>query len=178
MKKYLLKSGILYKREQETIGPALANIKNRLCGLERQIFVEEQQFLTGIQTDLKPTEHVKGACPKKYFLKNHNGEILMSGFPKYAKGQDPADTGWPVYRMPRIDSVDLLLQDHYGSLQMINSQNYLLSDTSGQGTLNVFHRGVIGGWNIEAPEEFSPEIICGIFVFCRYLEQENELIVV
>lgn len=176
--KYFLKSGILYKREQENLSPALANIKNRLCGSEKQIYVGEKQFLTAIQTELKPGEHIRGGCPKKYILKNLNEEILMSGFPKYAEGEDPSVAGWPIYRMPRVDSADLLLQSHSGSLQMINSQNYRLMDNTGQSVLNVLHRGVMGGWDMEAPEEFSPEILCGIFVFCRYMEQENELMVV
>ncbi|QRV22121.1 hypothetical protein I6K70_12195 [Lacrimispora saccharolytica] len=80
--------------------------------------------------------------------------------------------------MPRVDSADLILQNLSAHLKMINSQNYLLSDGSGQGILSVMHRGGMGGWDLDSREEFSPEILCGIFVFCRYLEQENELIVV
>ena len=43
-----------------------------------------------------------------------------------------------------------------------------------QSVMQIFHRGIVGGWNIEAMDNFAPEIICGIFVFCKYIEQENE----
>lgn len=173
---YFIKSGTLYKREKENLSPALAGIKNRLCGSEKQIYVGEKQFLTFMERTTG--EHSRDACPKKYLLKNRNEEILMTGFPKYAEGEDPSVAGWPVYRMPRVDSADLILQNLSAHLKMINSQNYLLSDGSGQGILSVMHRGGMGGWDLDSREEFSPEILCGIFVFCLYLEQENELIVV
>lgn len=42
----------------------------------------------------------------------------------------------------------------------------------------IMRRGLCGGWLIDAFDDFSPEILCGIFVFCRYVEQENEFLIV
>ena len=40
------------------------------------------------------------------------------------------------------------------------------------------HRGIAGGWTLEDNCGFSPEMLCGIFIFCRYIEQENEFMIV
>ncbi len=33
-----------------------------------------------------------------------------------------------------------------------------------------------GGWNVEADPVFSPFILMGLFIFCRYLDRENEFV--
>lgn len=63
-------------------------------------------------------------------------------------------------------------------LVMQNDQNYLLSDKYSKAVIQIFHRRLVGGWDIEVMNDFAPEIICGIFVFCRYVEQENEFSIV
>lgn len=63
-------------------------------------------------------------------------------------------------------------------LNMWNSQNYCLGKSAGEEAVRIFHRGLAGGWDIEAADEICPEIICGIFIFCRYIEQENEFPIV
>ena len=40
------------------------------------------------------------------------------------------------------------------------------------------HRGLIGGWTVEDDAGFTPEILCALFTFSRYLEHENEFVVV
>ncbi|SET75181.1 hypothetical protein SAMN05443270_1250 [Lacrimispora sphenoides] len=175
----LLKSGTLYQTDNKAAGPALANIHNRLFGLEKQIIAGEKQFLTQIQTKTLTGERILGAGSRQYLLKNSGGEILLSGVPKYADENDPAIVGKFIYRMQRVNSVELMFQDRSGLLQMINSQNYRLSDPSGKVILTLLRRGIFsGGWNLDAAEEFQPEFLCGIFIFCRYMEQENELPIV
>lgn len=44
--------------------------------------------------------------------------------------------------------------------------------------ITIKHRGINGGWTIEANDELTPQIICGFFVFCKYLERENEFILI
>ncbi len=177
----LLKSGTLYRTDNKAAGPALANIHNRLFGLEKQIIAGEKQFLTQIQTKTLTGERIPGAGSRQYLLKNSDGEILLSGVPRYADENDPSIVGQGqfIYRMPRVSSVELMFQDRSGLLRMINSQNYRLTDPSGKVILTLLHRGIFsGGWNLDAAEEFHPEFLCGIFIFCRYMEQENELLIV
>ncbi|MDE6589165.1 MAG: hypothetical protein K2K53_02205 [Oscillospiraceae bacterium] len=63
-------------------------------------------------------------------------------------------------------------------LVMRNSQNYILSAPNGQAAVQIVHRGLMGGWDIEAGGDLRPEELCGIFVLCRYIEQENELVLI
>lgn len=175
----LLKSGTLYRTDNKAAGPALANIHNRLFGLEKQIIAGEKQFLTQIQTKTLTGERNPGAGSRQYLLKNSDGEILLSGVPRYADENDPSIVGQFIYRMPRVSSVELMFQDRSGLLRMINSQNYRLTDPSGKVILTLLRRGIFsGGWNLDAAEEFRPEFLCGIFIFCRYMEQENEFPIV
>ena len=36
----------------------------------------------------------------------------------------------------------------------------------------------MGGWLFHDDHGFAPEVLCGIFAFCRYIEQENEFLIV
>ncbi|WP_312503479.1 hypothetical protein [Lacrimispora sp.] len=175
----LLKSGTLYRTDNKAAGPALANIHNRLFGLEKQIIAGEKQFLTQIRTEIFTGERILGAGSRQYLLKNSDGEILLSGVPRYAEENDPSIVGQFIYRIPRVSYVELMFQNRNGLLRMINSQNYRLTDPSGKVILTLLRRGIFsGGWNLDAAEEFRPEFLCGIFIFCRYMEQENEFPIV
>ena len=63
-------------------------------------------------------------------------------------------------------------------LTMHNSQNYSLINNANSEVLRIMHNGISKGWIVEDTCGFLPEIICGIFIFCRYIEQENEFLVV
>ena len=63
-------------------------------------------------------------------------------------------------------------------LEMHNCQNYSLKNCRGEVILQVMHRGICGGWNLVTNYDFVPEVICGLFLFCRYIEQENELLII
>lgn len=52
-----------------------------------------------------------------------------------------------------------------------------MKNSQGNTVLQVMHTEISGGWTIDAPDNFSPEVITGLFIFCRYIEQENEFIV-
>lgn len=174
-----LKSGTLYRTDNMDSGPALANIHSRLFGLEKQIIAGEKQFRTQIRTEILTGERFPGVCSRQYRLKNSDGEILLSGIPRYADENDPSIVGHFIYRMPRVNSAELMFQDRSGLLRMISSQNYRLTDPSGKVILTLLRRGIFyGGWNLDAAEELRPEFLCGIFIFCRYMEQENELPIV
>ena len=107
----------------------------------------------------------------------------MSGYacdarPGYAEGDDPGVVGWPICRMPRVDHANIVVNGEEYLLTMHNSQNYSLLNTRNSEVLRIMHKGIAGGWIVEDICGLVPEIICGIFIFCRYIEQENEFLIV
>ena len=64
------------------------------------------------------------------------------------------------------------------TLCMENEQNYIVLDDSNTEVIRIVHKGITGGWKIENGRDFSPEVLCGVFIFCRYIEQENEFLMV
>ena len=88
------------------------------------------------------------------------------------------ETGWPVCRMPRVDHADLQFDGADYQLRMDNEQNYSLADAQGRTCVQIMHRGMVGGWKVWTWRSMPAAFLCGLFVFCRYLEKENEFIVV
>lgn len=54
----------------------------------------------------------------------------------------------------------------------------MLKEESGKAVMEITHRGLVGGWDIAGPEDFGCEGVCGIFLFGRFMERENEFWVV
>lgn len=50
--------------------------------------------------------------------------------------------------MPRVDHAKVVFDKNEYLLVMQNDQNYLLSNKSGRAVIQIFHRGLVGGWNI------------------------------
>ena len=115
---------------------------------------------------------------REYILTGNGKQIICSARPGYADGDDPNIVGWPICRMPRVDHASIVMNGEEYLLTMHNSQNYSLKDTNHTEVLRIMHKGIAGGWDVEDICDITPEIICGIFVFCRYIEQENEFLIV
>lgn len=77
-----------------------------------------------------------------------------------------------------MDRAELTWRKKAYRLEMVSCENYLMKNQQGEVALCVLHRGIAGGWQIECGPEFEPWVICAVFVFCRYLEQENQMVVV
>lgn len=175
--RYMMKAGILTVQES---GKKLAQMKSAFLGANKTISLSDggAQF----QTDI----HIMDAPPKKsrdvrcriYTLRNDRGKVLMEAHPGYAKDDDPDAVGWPICWAPKVDHADLLIDGTAYLLVMHNTQNYSLKDQSGASVLQIMHQGISGGWIIETSEPFGAQVLCGLFLFCRYIEQENEFIVV
>ncbi len=172
---YTMSAGMLFCRKHK-----LAQIKSAFTGPERQILSADKDLL--LRADIRnletPPESRGDVRFRQYILRDAMGSERAVAKPDYAEGNDPAVTGWPIYRMPRVDHAQILMNDREYCLTMQNSQNYTLNDAMGKVVIQIRHRGLSGGWDIEAAAEMPPEIICGIFVFCRYIESENELVMV
>lgn len=70
------------------------------------------------------------------------------------------------------------MDGHPCRLIMENSQNYVLVNENGRNLVRIIRLGLTGGWNVSTSGRFRPEMLCGLFALCRYMEQENEMILV
>ena len=174
---YLMKSGILSVIESEK---KLAQIKSVLCGAKKVISLHDSgiQYTMDIDIAEAPLGKRDDVRYRVYNLSNEKNEVLMEARPGYDENDNPDVAGWPVFRVPKVDHADLMIGDSPFVLIMQNSQNYILKDESGDSVLQIIHKGIAGGWEIETTETFNPQILCGIFIFCRYIEQENEFYIV
>lgn len=173
---YIMKSSCLYS---EQYGETLAKIKSTFSGPLKRILLSETN--TEYHTDIRkldaPAQRSGDVRFREYFFGNP-GNTMMTGQPGYAEGEDPLPAGWPVCRLPRVDHAQIRIGGNEYHLTMHNSQNYTLQDENGYVILRIIHRGLIGGWLFHDYHGFAPEILCGLFAFCRYIEQENEFLIV
>lgn len=173
---YTIKSGVLYNETQN----ALAKIKSALLGPQRNIFsIANDTLLT---VDIRYLDESKASSGdvrnREYILTGSKSQLIGSARPGYADGDDPNVVGWPICRMPRVDYANIVVNGEEYLLTMHNSQNYSLINAHNSEVLRIMHKGIAGGWAVEDICGFVPEIICGIFIFCRYIEQENEFLIV
>ena len=172
---YQMRAGVLY----EEGGRVLARIRGSLCGSEKQVLSPEGELL--LRTEIQrlgeeaPTGDVR---EKAYRMYAADGRECAAAQPYYAEEEDPNLVGWPICRLPHVDRARLTAGGTVYLLFMQNAQNYLLLTGSGRHVVQVLHRGVAGGWRLETAEEVPVGFLCGLFIFCRYLEKENEFLVV
>ena len=175
--KYIMLAGTLYDKQKDKV---FVHIKGKFIGPEKKILSVDGRLL--LKSDIRRTNMPDNKSGDirytEYILQNANGNKCAIAKPDYAEGENPAEVGWPINRMPKVDHAQITMEGQEFCLVMQNSQNYTLADYTGNIVLRIMHRGLIGGWNIEADDSFSPEMVCGIFMFCRYIEQENEFITV
>lgn len=174
---YIMKLGVLY---EENFERDLAKIKSAIIGAEKNIYIHENELIA--KTNIRNLEQNSGNSGdvrfREYVMSDREGQVIVLGHPNYAKGENPDETGWPAVRVPRVDHADICIKEKKYILEMHNCQNYSLKDCRGEIILQVMHKGICGGWNLVTNYDFAPEVICGLFLFCRYIEQENELLII
>lgn len=183
---YVMKAGMLCDRNQKKV---FARVKREFAGTERSILSADGAF--SLRTDIrrldaggygKTGEYESGAgggdvrC-LEYVLCDGTGQVRAAARPDYAEDDMPEKNGWPPYRVPKVDHARLKMDGREFELVMESNTAYTLSESSGEEVLKIFHRGLTGGWDIEAADRLLPETVCGLYAFCRYLEQENELMI-
>ena len=175
--KYTIKAGVIYKNGSQL---ALAKIKSAMIGPQKEILSTTGELLLSV--DVRCIDGSKTSSGdvrnREYFLFDSKKHLVGSAFPGYADGNDPDVVGWPICRMPRVDHANIVVNGEEYLLTMHNSQNYSLINAHNSEVLRIMHKGIAGGWTVEDFCGFVPEIICGIFIFCRYIEQENEFLIV
>lgn len=172
---YILKLGVLY---EENFKRDLAKIKSILIGAEKNIYTQEKEWIAKTNIRNRNNENYGDVRFREYVLMDKEGEVIALGYPDYAKEENPDEVGWPATRVPKVDHAEVYIGEKKYILEMQNSRNYKLKNCEEETVLQVVHKGICGGWNLEVKYKFPPEIICGIFLFCRYMEQENELLII
>lgn len=174
---YIMKLGMLY---EENSTKNLAKIKSAIIGAEKKIYIHENELIakTDIRNLEQNNENSGDVRFREYVMLDREGNVIVSGHPDYAKGENPDEVGWPAVRVPKVDHAKICIGEKEYILRMYNSQNYSLKNSKGDVVLQVIHKGICGGWNLVTDYNFVPEIICGLFLFCRYIEQENELLII
>ncbi len=172
--KYTLLGGVLYKRGGKD---PLARIKAAAPGYVRQI--DSCDGAKHLETRIQYIDSHMNAfdARNREYVAVCDGSVCALAHPDYAPGEDPKEQGWPVCRCPRVDRANVELGGCPMELTMRSSQVYILM-SHGDLAMRIRHRGIAGGWDIDAREDLTPEVICCIFVFSRYMERENEFITV
>lgn len=174
---YTLRSGILY---QEPSHLPLRKIDSSMIGPVKKIYTDRDILL--LKADIaylhEGTARLGDLHDKVYRLVGRDEEPIATGRPGYAEGEDPDMAGWPVSRLPRVDHAKVTIAEAAYRLTMHNSQDYSLRDGNGREVMRILHKGICGGWRIRDDYGSAPELLCGIFIFCRYIEQENEFLIV
>ena len=175
--RYTLKSGVLYESNSVNI---LAKIKSSVIGSEKKIYsaVDKLMLKASIHYLNKSTTNNSDISNREYLLIDCENVIVCTAYPQYAEDEDPTVMGWPICRLPRVNHASINLNEEKYVLTMQNNQNYVLTDINNFEILRVMHNGIGGGWTLDDSYGFSHEILCGIFIFCRYIEQENEFLIV
>ncbi|WP_202613453.1 hypothetical protein [Merdibacter massiliensis] len=171
--KYVMKSGSLMSNGQQ-----LVYITGSLVQTDKKVVNKAGTVLLELDIVDLETENLEEELDHQYVMYNKERKVILSAFPAYAENNRPSEVGWPVCRMPKVDHAIIKAKNSEYTLQMLNNQNYCLYDIKKEIMVQIYHRGIGGGWNIETKCQFEPEILCGLFVFCKYLEKENEFLIV
>ena len=172
--KYKLMSGTLYSSDDQP----LATISSEFCTQEKKISTADRKHNCRTCVVCSENDFSGAINCRKYVCTDEKGSEIITAEPEYKEHEDPAEVGWPVNRMPVVNHALLKMSGTNYELVMENSGKYTLSAPNGKNVVSINHRGLKGGWNIDASLRFPPEILCGIFSFCRYIEQENEFLIV
>ena len=165
---YTIRSGILTR---ESDGKKLLRIANAPVMWEKRIFNMEGIILGRTVIRGERNGHIRG---RNYVLLDTLGKTCAVVRPGYAKGEDPEEIGWPIHRMPRVDHAEVMIDGELCMLTMHSAHHYTLSKIGKVCRAQLTHRGLCGGWQIESEQGFSPKILSAFYVFCRYMEQEND----
>lgn len=171
---YYIKSGVLYASDDNSVK---ARIKSAFSTLSSLITLpgSEATFKTSVSSSDPKSEDVRNLT---YMMTDALERPLMVAAPDYAPEALPLASPAPLHRVPRVDHAAVSMNGEQYALTMLDSAHYTLKNARDKALMTLSHRGITGGWNISADSSLSPAVLCGLYNFCRYIEQENDLFVV
>ncbi len=170
--RYVMRAGVLYDREQKKV---FARIQRDFAGQERSILSPDGDPV--LTTDVcRPEMQPEGDGEIRfpaYIMRDKEGAEYARACPYCAGDEEPEKAGGFAHRMQAACHARLTMKGRAYELVMENSRSYAMEE-AGREVLRIAHLGPAGGWDLEASDAIPPEIVCGLFVFCRYMELENE----
>ena len=170
--RYTISSGVLTR---ESDGKPLLRIAGVGAKREKRICTMDGKILGSVVVRGNESGHVS---EREYLLLDTLGKTCAVVRPAYAAGEDPNEAGWPVHRAPTVDRAEVLINGEACELVMHDTYCYTLTKRHRQGQARLRHKGLCGGWLVEAEQDFTPKMLSAFYVFCRYMEQENEFPIV
>lgn len=166
--KYIIQAGSLYQTDNGRPGVKLAYLESPYYPVRKTILSPDGRvkLYADIQTS-GSSGKIRERC---YTLKDPLDQVILSG--------TPGPAGHITFNAPRIDHVKIDMDHKAYVLTMKNSQEYRLVDEDDRKAAQILHNGTEGGWKIETEPLFSPYALMGLYIFCRYLDKENEFITV
>lgn len=171
---YYIKSGVLYASDDNTVK---ARIKSAFSTLSSMITLpgSNDTYKTTVSSRNPESEDVRNLT---YLMTDALEQPLMVAAPDYAPDSLPLSSPAPLHRIPRVDHAAVSMNGEKYALTMQDSAHYTFKNARDKALMTLSHRGMSGGWNISADSSLSPAVLCGLYNFCRYIEQENEFFVV
>ena len=165
--KYLIKAGKLYILDNERPSTKLACLKMPYYPTRKTILSPDGRIK--LYADIKTCEGGEHSLEQIYILSDSLNQTILSGSPVFPENLSLLN-GQPVNQIKFI-------MDHKGyDLFMRSSEEYCIMDEESWVTVRLVHNIKGGGWNVDADPVFSPFILMGLFIFCRYLDRENEYV--
>lgn len=161
--KYLIKAGSLYQIDNGRPGTKLACLKSPYFPVKKTILSPDGRIR--LFAEIRPN----GNREPMYILSDSLNQIILSGSPGHSKNLT-------ILSEPHLNQIKITLEHRMYNLFMKNSQECLMMDENSWVAARLTHRGTGGGWLLEADPSFSPYILMGLFIFCRYLDKENEFL--
>lgn len=166
---YLIKSGNLYQIDNGRPGSKLACLKTPFYSVKKTILSPDGEVR--LIADVQHSENT-GKIPKcTYTLMDPLNQVVLTGYPTYNKN-------YIALNAPRINHIKLFMNHKIYELSMKDNLECNLVDQSNYNIANLVHNKKGGGWLLKADPVFSPYILMGLFLFCRYLDKENEFIMI
>jgi hypothetical protein len=173
--KYQIRAGSLYAIVNGRTAEKLAFIQSPFYTEKQTILSPDGsvKLIAQVRTDGKP-----GIQGKEYVIIDEQEQTIVTGKPECSNEENAGVDSEIISSMSRMDTVRLEMDHSVYYLRMRNSQNYCLEDTSGQKKLEIIHNGIAGGWTVETEDAIEPLMVMAIFLFSRYLDKENEYVVI
>ena len=165
---YTIHRGVLTR---ESDGKKLMRIAGVPNAREKRILTMDGKILGRTMIRGDECGHVRS---REYVLLDTMGIPRAVVRPAYAQGEDPTEVGWPIHRMPAVNRAEVLMDGKVCELVMHDAYCYTLTKVKEMGRVQLRHRGLGGGWQIESEADFTPKMLSAFYVFCRYMEQEND----
>ena len=175
--RFTMKGGVLTGKTNQQ---AQAVLKGALIGAQKRIYAKDGTLAlrTAIRRAAASKMRSGDVRAREYILLTPSGAEYATARPGYSKEDDPAEVGWPVFRAPYVDHAHVFYGGDEYRLNAGRDRNYVLLDPSHRTVAEFRRKGLISGWDVEAREGFTAELLCAVFAFGQYLREENELYLV